>query len=142
MIFMNKLASLYLLFFIIFLFSCEKQDKNNLEQAEIIEFSVWDYKNINHALYIDQSKTEIYNSQEIPSYVNVSRLIVDFKTNNKNTVLKVDGKDQFSGKGEQSFSQEVIYDLYLSNKKIKSYRVNIAKDNLTNNFRTFSFFRK
>lgn len=139
MIFMNKLTAYYLFFIFISLVSCEKQNPNNLKQVDIIEFSVWDHKNVNHELYIDPSKAEIYNRQEIPPYVNTSRLIVDFKINNKDAVLKIDDKEQFSGKGEQSFTKEVIYDLYFSNEKIKSYRVNISKENLTNNFSTFSF---
>jgi arabinan endo-1,5-alpha-L-arabinosidase len=118
--------------------SCEDTEDKTV-QAEITHFSVWDQKTVNHVLHVDNAKGIISNKQEIPAYVNLSRLIAEFRINNQDAILKVNGKIQRSGQGENNFSKEIVYELYVADKKQKSYTVTLTKDGLSNNFRTFTF---
>lgn len=122
----------------LYLCSCDEPD-NKIVQAEITHFSVWDQRTVNHVLHVDNVNHTITNKQEIPSYVNLSRLIAEFRINNQDALLKVNGKIQQSGRGENNFSEEIVYDLFVADKKQQSYRVTITKEGLSNNFRTFTF---
>lgn len=113
-----------------------------MTQGEITSFSVWDQKSVNHVLHIDNINNVITNKQTIPVYVNLSRLIAEFRTNNEDVILKVNGKTQMSGRDENDFSEEIVYDLYLADKKQRSYAVKITKEELLNNFQTFTFPEK
>lgn len=130
-----------LLLFALFLSSCENSD-NKTVQGEITYFSVWDQRTVNHILHVDNENNTITNKQEIPAYVNLSRLIAEFRVNNQDAILKINNKIQKSGRGENDFSEEIIYDLFIADNKQKSYRVKITKEGLSNNFRTFTFPEK
>jgi hypothetical protein len=60
------------------------------------------------------------------------------RLNNQDALLKVNGKIQQSGRGENDFSEGIVYDLFVADKKQKSYRVTITKEGLSNNFLTFT----
>ncbi len=129
---------LFLFISVFHLYSCKDSEEKDI-QGEIISFAVWDQKSVNHTLHIDKVNNIISNKQAIPAYVNLSQLILDFKVNSESVILKIDGKEQQSGKGKTDFSKECICDLYIGDKKQKSYTIKITKQVLENNFRTFSF---
>jgi hypothetical protein len=54
----------------------------------------------------------------------------------------INGNIQQSGKGVNNFSDDIVCDIYLKDKKMKSYKVMITKGELSNNFRTFTFPEK
>ena len=131
-------------FFIIIMFylcSCEETNDNTI-QAEITHFSVWDQRSNQHELYVDNVNNIITNKKEIPIYVNLSRLIAEFRTNTPDAILKVDDKMQHSGQSVNDFSKEIVYDLYVADIKQKSYTVKITKEKPSNNFSTFTFPEK
>lgn len=128
----------FLLIVALCLCSCEDQEEKTI-QAEITQFSVWDQKTVNHVLHVDNVNNIISNKQEIPAYVNFFRLIAEFRINNQDAVLKVNGKTQRSGQGDNDFTKDIVYDLYVGDKKQKSYTVKLTKGELLNNFRTFTF---
>lgn len=130
-----------LLLVALFLWSCENPD-NKTVQGEITYFAVWDHRTVNHILHVDNANNTITNNQEIPTYVNLSRLIAEFRINNQDAILKINNKIQQSGRGENDFSEEIVYDLFIADNKQKSYRVKITKEGLSNNFRTFTFPEK
>jgi arabinan endo-1,5-alpha-L-arabinosidase len=136
------LTSRWLLLLVaLFLWSCENPD-NKTVQGEITYFAVWDNRTVNHILHVDNANNTITNNQEIPTYVNLSRLIAEFRINNQDAILKINNKIQQSGRGENDFSEEIVYDLFIADNKQKSYRVKITKEGLSNNFRTFTFPEK
>lgn len=128
----------FLLIVVLWVYSCKDPD-NGVIQAEITYFSVRDQKSTNHVLQVDNVNHVISNQQTIPAYVNLFRLIAEFRTNSEEVVLKVNNKIQQSGRDENDFSGECVYDLYLADKKQASYMVKITKQGLSNNFRTFMF---
>lgn len=143
MIMKRTLIGLYFLFFVaLFLSSCEDSTEDQTVRAEITQFSVWDQKAVNHQLHVNNVTNTISTKQELPAYVNLTRLIAEFKLNRQDAVLKVNDKVQRSGQGELDFTNEIVYDLYVGNEKQKSYKVNISKGELTNTFRTFTFAGK
>lgn len=119
--------------------ACEKSPEERIFEAEIAQFSVWDQKTINHPLHVDNVKNIISNRQEIPTYVNLTRLVAEFKLSHQDAVLKVNDRVQRSGQGEMDFTKEIVCDLYVGNEKQRSYKVNITKEALSNTFRTFAF---
>jgi GH43 family beta-xylosidase len=84
----------------------------------------------------------ISNKEELPAYVNLKELLVEFKVNNGDVILKVNGKVQLSGNNINDFSTECVYDLYLGDTRQKSYTVKITKPDLSNTFKTFTFPEK
>lgn len=129
----------FLLVVALYLCACEDSPENKTIEAQITQFSVWDQKTVNHPLHVDNVENIISNRQEIPAYVNLSRLIAEFKLSHQDAVLKVNDRVQRSGQGEIDFTKETIYDLYVGNEKQRSYKVNISKGELLNSFRTFTF---
>ena len=132
------IGHLFLLLVPLFLSSCKDSDAEII-YGEITYFSVWDQKLMNHILDVDKVNNIISNKQTIPTDVNLSRLIAEFRTKGEEVILKVNGKIQQSGTGENDFSKECVYDLYQGDKKQRSYTVKITKDKLLNNFQTFMF---
>lgn len=140
---MKRIIMYYLFLFIVALcFSSCKDSDSEIIKGEITYFSVWDQKMNNHVLHVDNVNNIISNKQMIPAYVNLSQLVVEFKTNSEDVILKINGKIQQSGKSINDFSSECVCDLYLGNQKQKSYIVKITKRKLSNDFRTFSFPEK
>jgi arabinan endo-1,5-alpha-L-arabinosidase len=129
----------FLLVVALYLCACEDSPENKTIEAQITQFSVWDQKTVNHPLHVDNVENIISNRQEIPAYVNLSRLIAEFKLSHQDAVLKVNDRVQRSGQGEMDFTKEIVYDLYVGNEKQRSYKVNITKGTLSNTFRTFTF---
>ena len=134
-------GSWFSLIVVLFMWSCEDPEEKNI-QAEITHFSVWDQKAVNHELHIDNVNNIITNKQEIPAYVDLTRLTAEFRLSNKNAILMINGNIQQSGKGVNNFSDDIVCDIYLKDKKMKSYKVMITKGELSNNFRTFTFPEK
>lgn len=140
---MKRILNGYWLFIIIVLYLCSCEENNdNTIHAEITYFSVWDQRSNQHELYVDNVNNIITNKKEIPIYVDLSRLIVEFRTNTPDAILKVDDKIQHSGQSVNDFSKEIIYDLYVADIKQKSYTVKITKEKPSNNFSTFTFPEK
>src|SRR5690554_6806253 len=91
-------GSWFSLIVVLFMWSCEEPEEKNI-QAEITHFSVWDQKAVNHELHIDNVNNIITNKQEIPAYVDLTRLTAEFRLSNKNAILMINGNIQQSGKG-------------------------------------------
>ena len=135
---------LFLLAATLCLFTCKETTENPPVSTpiigEIIEFSVADQRQIVHELHVDNTTNIIRNEQTLPDYVNLSQLVVFFKTNNeKEVVLKLNGVTQTSGVNNVDFTDERVYDLYVSGEKQKSFKVWITKEPLLNSFLTFNF---
>lgn len=130
----------FLLIVALYLCACDDSPEDKkIVQAEITEFSVWDQKTVSHSLHVNNGNNTISNKEEIPSYVNLTRLVAEFKLSHQDAVLKVNDRVQRSGQGEMDFTKEIVYDLYVGNEKQRSYKVNITKGTLSNTFRTFTF---
>jgi arabinan endo-1,5-alpha-L-arabinosidase len=113
---------------------------NKSNEGKIISFSVTDQRLVAHNLLVDNVARTISNKELLPAYVNLSRLVASFTTNNeKQVVLKLDGETQTSGANTVDFTLARIYDLYVAGEKQKSFTVKISKELLLNNFLTFSF---
>jgi len=124
-----------------FLFSCDSSD-DKVTQGEITYFSVWDQKSVNHVLHIDNVNNIISNKEELSAYVNLSELLVEFKVNSEDVVLKLDGNIQQTGRNKNNFMAERVYDLYVGDTKQRSYTIKITKPGLVNSFQTFAFPEK
>ncbi|SBV98165.1 family 43 glycosylhydrolase [uncultured Dysgonomonas sp.] len=139
-----KRIFIYQLFLIVFtshIYSC-KDSENKMTEGEITSFSVWDQKSVNHILHVDNVNNVISNKEELPTYVNLKELLIEFKVNTGDVILKLNGKVQQSGGNKNDFSKECIYDLYVGDTKQKSYTVKITKPQLSNSFQTFTFPEK
>lgn len=140
---MKRIFIYHLLLFAISLqiYSCKDSEEKTI-QGEITYFSVWDQKSVNHVLSVDNINNTISNKNEIPTYVNLSELLVEFKVNSGDIILKYEGKIQQSGNNKNNFTKECVYDLYLGDTKQKSYTVKITKPKLSNSLQGFTFPEK
>jgi arabinan endo-1,5-alpha-L-arabinosidase len=134
----------YLCLFISCLFACSNANPvdNEPVDGKITSFSITDQKSTKHNLNIDNASGIISNKQMLPDYVNLFQAVASFETNSRDLTVKVNGEVQISGLEKNDFTQERVYDLYSSDKKLKSYTVRITKKELLNNFLSFSFPEK
>lgn len=118
--------------------SC-KDNVVNDTPVELISFSVVDQWGTNHELNVNNLESTISNSEPLPAYVNLARLIPRFNINRAEAVLKIEGETQQSGRGQANLSGEAICDLYIGESKERSYVIRIMKEAMSNSFRAFGF---
>jgi arabinan endo-1,5-alpha-L-arabinosidase len=150
---MKKGIKNYLILLVVSLcvYSCNRATEdpdlidNTPGKGKIVSFSVRDQNRVPHKLEVDNANNIISNKTALPTNVNLHELIAIFETSAKvdnEFVLKVNGVDQVSGVTKNDFFDDVIYDLYASGEKQRSYKVKINKLRFKNNFLTFTFPEK
>lgn len=120
--------------------SCKGDEPVEEIQAEISSFSLIDQESVEYILNIDQENLAISNDEALPNTVEITGMVAKFKTTGENVTLQVDGKVQVSGTTVNDFSKPVVYDVYVSGKKQRSYSVVVKKpEQPTNDFSAFYF---
>lgn len=114
---------------ILSLCSCRKDETSEkiLPSCLIKEFSIKDIGNSLHSLNIDVDKKEIKFESDLPLSVDLSKLIIFFKTEPGVELRTIDGTLLHSGESILNLITPVTIELFFNGDKVSEYVINVRK---------------